>query len=241
MWDFGDYNYLIFNTEIARRSSHMTQSLAKAHRSTSGAWSRCRCGSRAPCARVVRPTSWPAAIVVDADFDETAGNPYDFANMKCEYYDGEGGVTAGELLFADGSNPYYPNGLCTAPAINLSGRTPFECDTGGSSLADGNCPASDLHLHRRHHLRPAVRAGRHRAGLAGEPGEHPGLRQAAELLRVPRRQRCQLRYPRRHADLRTRSRPATSSAPTWTTSPGTTRWRSPRPTAASWTATSSCT
>ena len=143
MWDFGDYNYQIFNTEIARRSSHMTQSLAKATGSSSGLiamplWKQGTLRQGGPADIMAR------RFVVDPAFDETAGNPYDVANMKCEYYDGEGGVIAGEVLFADGSNPYYPDGLCTAPAINLSGRTPFECDTGGSSLADGICPGLSL-------------------------------------------------------------------------------------------------
>jgi hypothetical protein len=31
-----------------------------------------------------------------------------------------------------------------APATNLSGRTPFLCDTGGSSLADGVCPGTAM-------------------------------------------------------------------------------------------------
>ena len=163
MWDFGDYNYTIFNTEIARRSSHMTQSLAKAATSAYAAedtgalvamplWKQGTLRQGGPADIMARRLALQDLVVdetgvaswTDPDLGnvtEADANPYDVANMKCEYYDGEGGVTAGELLFADGSNPYYPDGLCTAPAINLSGRTPFECDTGGSSLADGECPA----------------------------------------------------------------------------------------------------
>jgi hypothetical protein len=60
--------------------------------------------------------------------------------MECAWYDGEGGVTEGTWLYDPETdfNPYYPKGLCTAPTINLSGRTPHECDVTGSS--DGICP-----------------------------------------------------------------------------------------------------
>ncbi|MEJ2308296.1 MAG: choice-of-anchor O protein [Gammaproteobacteria bacterium] len=70
-------------------------------------------------------------------------NPYDFSNMECAWYDGEGNVTEGTWLYDDGSNPYYPKGLCTAPSINLSARTPYTCEQTGSS--DGVCPgAADM-------------------------------------------------------------------------------------------------
>ncbi len=43
----------------------------------------------------------------------------------------------------DGSNPFYPKGLCLAPSINLSGRTPYTCEPTGES--DGICPgAADM-------------------------------------------------------------------------------------------------
>jgi len=69
---------------------------------------------------------------------EATANPYDISNMKCEWYDGEGGVYPGIVLFADGTNPFYPKGLCTAPTINLSARTPYTCEPTGDS--DGVCP-----------------------------------------------------------------------------------------------------
>ncbi len=84
------------------------------------------------------PPECNTATAALAAIDEANANPYDFANMVCEWYDGEGGVTRGTKLFTDGSNPYYPKGLCTAPAINLSARTPYTCEASGGS--DGNCP-----------------------------------------------------------------------------------------------------
>jgi hypothetical protein len=169
MWDFGDYDYLIFNTEIARRSSHMTQSLAKAatsdYANATGAlvamplWKQGTLRQGGPADIMARRfaldglknngaqgVTWknPAG---GQKLTEADANPYDVANMACEYYDGEGGVVAGELLFAPGTddaNPYYPHGLCTAPAINLSSRTPFVCTDEGQSGADGICTAENL-------------------------------------------------------------------------------------------------
>jgi len=146
MWDFGDtYNYLIFNNEIARRSSLMVQSVAKAttEPATSGlvAFPLYKQG-------IIRQGG-PADImarrfVVDAQINQADENPYDFANMKCEYTDEDGVLHDGTMFFTDGENPLYPEGLCMASAINLSGRTPFLCDTGGNSQADGICSTLTL-------------------------------------------------------------------------------------------------
>ncbi len=131
MWDFGDtLNYEIFNTEIARRASLMSQSLTKAEASTN------RLVAMPLFKEGIINQGGPADImarrvVAPADVDEATDNPYDYANMVCEWYDGEGVVTPGTMLFTDGSNPYYPKGLCTAPTINLSGRTPYTCEASG--------------------------------------------------------------------------------------------------------------
>ena len=82
-------------------------------------------------------------IVAPADVDETTENPYAASNMVCAWYDGEGNETEGVMYFTDGSNPYYPNGLCMAAPINLSARTPYECEVSG--ISDGLCPgAADM-------------------------------------------------------------------------------------------------
>ncbi|MEA2080161.1 MAG: choice-of-anchor O protein, partial [Pseudomonadota bacterium] len=76
-------------------------------------------------------------------FDETVANPYDASNIVCAWYDGEGNEVEGVRYYTDGSNPYYPNGLCMAAPINLSARTPFECEPSGEN--DGLCPGvSDM-------------------------------------------------------------------------------------------------
>lgn len=86
-----------------------------------------------------------ASAITPAVVAAQSENPYDFSNMECAWYDGEGGVIEGTWLYDPETdfNPYYPKGLCTAPTINLSGRTPNTCEQTGNS--DGVCPgAADM-------------------------------------------------------------------------------------------------
>ena len=150
MWDFsgGDktpasagtsLNYLIFNSEIARRTSMMSQSVAKA---TAGGtkdglvamplWKQGIVNQGGPADISTR------RFVAPADVDETTENPYAASNMVCAWYDGEGLEQPGVMYFTDGSNPYYPDGLCMAAPINLSARTPYKCEVSG--ISDGLCP-----------------------------------------------------------------------------------------------------
>ncbi len=75
-----------------------------------------------------------AATVVAAS-DTLPGievNPYAFANMECESW-----------LVGAGTNPYYPGGICGAPATNLSGVVPDTCkDDGTGEPVD--CPTVDF-------------------------------------------------------------------------------------------------
>jgi hypothetical protein len=81
--------------------------------------------------RVVLPDGFPG---------ETTANPYAAENLVCAWYDGEGNETLGTVLYdpATNPNPYYPNGLCSVATINLSNRTPHECEASGLSGED--CP-----------------------------------------------------------------------------------------------------
>ncbi len=144
MWDFGELNYLIFNSEIARRTSMMSQSVAKA---TAGGtkdglvamplWKQGIVNQGGPADISTR------RFVAPAEVDETTENPYAASNMVCAWYDGEGAEQPGVMYFTDGSNPYYPHGLCMAAPINLSARTPYECEVSG--ISDGLCPgAADM-------------------------------------------------------------------------------------------------
>jgi hypothetical protein len=62
--------------------------------------------------------------IMPADSDPAVDNPYDYSNVECVNSDGSSG-----WLFTDGSNPRYVKGLCTAPAINLSGNTVLTGET----------------------------------------------------------------------------------------------------------------
>lgn len=128
LWAFGNgYDFNIFNTEIARRSSLLVQSIAKASNSTSGllatpSWKQGPMRQGGPADTMLRR-------IVDQD---TSDNPYAFTNMVCD-----------EWAYEDGSNPYYPDGVCIAPATNLSGVVPDTCidsQTGGVIA----CPTVDF-------------------------------------------------------------------------------------------------
>ncbi|MBP6733402.1 MAG: hypothetical protein KAX51_01530 [Chromatiaceae bacterium] len=144
MWGFGEeLDYLIFNTEIARRSSMMAQSIAKAKASNSKLvamplWKQGTMNQGGPADIMAR--RFEATTIEEAN-----ANPYDVANMKCEWYAEDGTATQGVILFDPDTdyNPYYPKGLCTAPAINLSGRTPNECESSGAA-SDGTCNTENL-------------------------------------------------------------------------------------------------
>ena len=51
-------------------------------------------------------------------------------------------------------NPQYPYGLCMAPTINLSSRTPYTCEASGGS--DGLCPGAADTSQRMSRLKIAV-------------------------------------------------------------------------------------
>jgi hypothetical protein len=71
-------------------------------------------------------------IVLPQGFDPATDNPYVFTNMVCDTW-----------AYADGSNPYYPNGVCLDPATNLSGVIPDTCidSATGGEIA---CPTVDF-------------------------------------------------------------------------------------------------
>ena len=146
MWNFGpdegetgvDLNYSIFNTQIARRTSLLTQSVAKAEASSSGLlavplFKEGIVNQGGPAdiqaVRVAMPcTGDPCEI------DETDANPYAPANLVC-----------GNLWFEPGTleaNAYYPNGLCMLSTTNLSGLTPLTCEASGD-LSSPSCPGTN--------------------------------------------------------------------------------------------------
>ncbi len=112
-------------------------------------------------------------LVVPDDFDASTDNPFAFENMECENPDGSSGwVYPTDITGQFPVNPYYLKGLCTAPAINISGSTIVTCDgaTGNDACAaifpvadDGTIPDSDGDF-------PKVREWRNCDGLASIDG-----------------------------------------------------------------------
>jgi len=143
MWDFGDYNFDIYNTEIARRGSLLAQDIIKVHQTTSKAkgallvlpsWKQGTMNQGGPADVMVRrillrgqgnSTNWSLS---------KNGNPYAFRNMECENW-----------AYDDGSNPFYPDGVCLDSAINLSATVPDTCiDSDSETGEEVLCPQVDL-------------------------------------------------------------------------------------------------
>ncbi|MGD2128304.1 MAG: choice-of-anchor O protein [Lysobacterales bacterium] len=141
-WDFGAYNYEIWNTEIARRGSLLAQDIYKVHKDTSKAdygllalpaWKQGIMNQGGPADVMVRRIVMPDK----GKWDLGMGNPYAFRNMACDtwlYGRDDNGAPA---------NPYYPDGLCMDSAINLSASIPDAC-TDSQAGGDVLCPQVDL-------------------------------------------------------------------------------------------------
>lgn len=152
MWDFSDsqsgadYNYEIWNTEIARRGSLLAQDIAKVSpifggptQAKSGllalpSWKQGAMNQGGPAdvmvRRIIIPNGWTAVM----------GNPYAFRNMDCSK---DGWLYGRDKKDGTPLNPYYPDGLCMDSAINLSGSIPDEC-TDSQLGGDVICPTVDL-------------------------------------------------------------------------------------------------
>lgn len=157
LWDFGLYNFDIYQTEIARRSSLLAQDASNVAPDTTDADMLFADGFEGVSTKsveskgtiadegVVAFPTWkegimrqggPAdvmarRILLPGDYQEGTSNPYAFRNMACDTW-----------AFADGSNPMYPDGVCLEPAINISSVTPDTCvDNSDGSTTD--CPTVD--------------------------------------------------------------------------------------------------
>ena len=143
MWDFGDYNFDIYNTEIARRGSLLAQDIAKVHNDTSSVKAKERLLVLATFKQGAMNQGGPADVLArrillpgpgaSGNWKLSKdGNPYAFRNMACE-----------EWAYDDDSNPYYPYGLCMDTPTNLSATVPDTCidtETGAEVL----CPQVDF-------------------------------------------------------------------------------------------------
>lgn len=135
LWDFGAYNYDIRNTEIARRGSLLAQDIykttgtskAKSRLLALPTWKQGVMNQGGPAdvmmRRILTPKNWKLS---------KDGNPYAFRNMACTNW-----------AYKDGSNPYYPEGLCLDPAINASAMIPDTCQDSETGEL-GACPQVDF-------------------------------------------------------------------------------------------------
>jgi len=138
-WDFGDFNYEIWNTEIARRGSLLAQHIGKVNGKSKAksslialpAWKQGIMNQGGPADVMVRRILSPKNWKLNKD-----GNPYAFRNMDCSnwLYGRNGGVP---------ENANYPDGLCMDSATNLSGEIPDTC-TDSQAGGDVLCPQVDL-------------------------------------------------------------------------------------------------
>jgi hypothetical protein len=149
-WNFGDYNYEIWNTEIARRGSLLAQGISKVSNVVGGttqakagllalpSWKQGIMNQGGPAdvmvRRIIIPKGWnPNAAGV-------FGNPYAFRNMACSK---DGWLYGRDKKTGMPENPYYPDGLCMDSAINLSATIPDTC-TDSQAGGDVLCPQVDL-------------------------------------------------------------------------------------------------
>jgi hypothetical protein len=130
-WTDTGYGYDLYATEIARRGSLLAQDIAKVHVATSRAksgllalptWKQGQMNQGGPAdvmaRRIVIPKGWTVKSP-----GPNGGNPYAFRNMQCENW-----------AYDDGSNPYYPEGVCLDSAINMSGTVPDTAVKTGDDL-----------------------------------------------------------------------------------------------------------
>ena len=134
MQDYGDYNFDIVNTEIARRASLLVQGLSKAVGSSSKlaampSWKQGNMRQGGPADTMLRRIKLPLDYTGNEGIEV---NPYAFKNMVCQ-----------DFLIEPGTNPYYPGGVCNDPAINLSGVVPDTC-LDDETKAPVECPTVDF-------------------------------------------------------------------------------------------------
>jgi len=126
LWDFDGYNYDIYRTEIARRGSLLAQPLSRIGGSGLAAFPSWKQG--------IMNQGGPADVMarrIIAPDNLGGANPYAFRNMACDAW------------IAQEGNPYYPDGICAAPAINLSATIPVSCVDSATATADSSsseCP-----------------------------------------------------------------------------------------------------
>ena len=151
--DFGNYFY---ETEIARRFSHMSQPIHQFGPAGISSVLIVKQGiinQGGPADIFLRLTKVPEDVVwvdCEMDGDETTTeqclpegyNPYAYENLVCENLDGTSGweyLPGDEDDTREGvveANPRYVQGLCTSDMINVSGTNIVSCDGVAGDCAD---------------------------------------------------------------------------------------------------------
>ena len=131
-----DFENEFYETEIARRFSHMSQPIHQIGETGTSAVLIVKQGilnQGGPADIFLRLTQVPDDVWVacSAEEDETemclpeGYNPYVYQNLVCEDADG-----TSQWAYTDGSNPRYLEGYCLSTGINVSGVTPTTCTDG---------------------------------------------------------------------------------------------------------------
>lgn len=121
-WEGSPLDTTLYQTEIARRFSLISQAASEVGASGTVAFATWKQG-------IIRQGG-PADVmarrfVVPDTFDPAVDNPFADAHMACDQW-----------TFTDGSNPRYVKGLCVSPATTLSGTSIVAGDC-GDELACG--------------------------------------------------------------------------------------------------------
>ncbi len=156
--DYDSLEYQFYETEIARRFSHMSQPIHQFGPSGISSVLIVKQGilnQGGPADIFLRLTKVPDEVVWEAceldgdpDADELClpegFNPYAYENLVCEDLDGTSGWEFLPATLDDddyrtgetGPNPYYVEGLCVSNMINVSGTSIVSCDGVAGDCAD---------------------------------------------------------------------------------------------------------
>jgi hypothetical protein len=130
-WQAGISTTTLYQSEIARRASQVTQDWYDAGANGTVAFNLWKQG-------IIR-RGGPADAMgrrwkIPADFDPTVDNPYDYYNMICENADGSSAWAYRPEESALPANVRYVKGFCAAPAVNMSASTILTGETCADAL-----------------------------------------------------------------------------------------------------------
>jgi hypothetical protein len=128
-----EFDNTVYFTEIARRFSFMAQGIKALDPDDDGVYAGTSTFLlyKAGILNQGGPADiFARRIVIPETFDPLVDNPYDYANMACDDWV----IEPGTVTSPSEGNPNYIEGLCGAPATNLSATTNDICYTTASVL-----------------------------------------------------------------------------------------------------------